>query len=147
MIVSTVPFGTPKAAPFEPTLNVAEPVPPFETVNPFCTASELAPSVLVVAYTARRPPSNWAFVFAPLTEKNCMNSAATSALVLPVRLYGVVGPYRLGNEVANQLASDVEVGPPLKLLINAWPFLLCQKPIVAVSPRTRAESCSSSPKS
>ena len=32
------------------------------------------------------------------------------------------------------MPSFVAVEPPLKLSINAWPFLLCQKPIVAVSP-------------
>src|SRR5207248_1172059 len=33
-----------------------------------------------------------------------------------------------------QLARFVAFGPPLSELISAWPFLLCQNPIVAVSP-------------
>jgi hypothetical protein len=33
--------------------------------------------------------------------------------------------------VANQVDSAVEVVPPLKLLISAWPLSFRQKPIVA----------------
>ncbi len=43
-------------------------------------------------------------------------------------------PNRFGYVVASQFARvrPVEVVP--KLLISAWPFWLCQKPMVAVRP-------------
>ena len=54
--------------------------------------------------------------------------AATCALVLPVRLLcTALAPNRLEKVVANQLDNVVEFGPPLKLLINAWPDRSDQK--------------------
>src|SRR3569833_74243 len=66
-----------------------------------------------------------------------MNKAATVALFLPVRLSaaGAVAPYKHGRVVASQFASVG--GPRGAPLINPWPFLLCQKPIVAASPPPR----------
>ena len=40
---------------------------------------------------------------------------------------------RFGKLVESQEARLVAVGPPFRLLIRACPFLLAQKPIVAVS--------------
>src|SRR5215831_3637252 len=74
--------------------------------------------------------------FMPLAPKSTEKSAATWALVWPVKF--VQGgtdevPNRCGKAKANVLARSVEFGP-LRQVMVAWPFLLFQKPIVAVSP-------------
>src|SRR5262245_11447066 len=68
--------------------------------------------------------------------KNVRNRAATCVFVLFVRLFGLFGPNRYEKLLASQFPRFVAFGPPLSDLISAWPFLFCQYPIVAVSPRT-----------
>src|SRR5258708_1167542 len=55
--------------------------------------------------------------------------AAIWVLVLPARL-----PNMWGKLLASQFPKPAELAKPLKLLITAWPFCLCQKPIVAKLP-------------
>jgi hypothetical protein len=42
------------------------------------------------------------------------------------------------------LPKAVAVDPPFSESINAWPFLLCQNPMVAVSPESRVRCCKQS---
>jgi len=47
---------------------------------------------------------------------------------MPVKLLApALTPYRL-EFVASQVDKAVSLAPLLKLVISAWPFLLCQKP-------------------
>jgi hypothetical protein len=62
-----------------------------------------------------------------------MNSAATLVLVAPIKLFLLEGPYKYGKVAASQLPSVVDEALPLNERITAWPFPLCQNPIVAVS--------------
>src|SRR6516225_1795575 len=77
--------------------------------------------------------STCACTLLPPRLKRVSKYPATWALVMPVRLLAPE-PYRLGKHAANQLPSAVADGPPLKQLISAWPFLLCQKPMPPVRP-------------
>src|SRR5438105_15201140 len=72
----------------------------------------------------------------PVAPNFVSNKAATTELALPVRLSpaGAVAPYRQGKLVASQLPKAGEFDAPLMI---PWPFLLCQKPIVAASPAPR----------
>src|SRR6185369_1241810 len=83
---------------------------------------------------AKTPAITCASVLVPLTSNNCMKRAATWVLVLPFMLLADDAPYSAGKFDAIQLPSAVEFGEPLQAMIRACPFLLCQKPMVAVSP-------------
>src|SRR4051794_40562066 len=125
---------------------MAAPAPVFDRVKPYLVASaRLVVPVfweLVVVKVANADASTWAYAFCPETPKRLRKYLATSAFDRFVRLVPVVEltlkagaflPNRLGRLVARVFARvrPLEVVP--KLLIRAWPFALCQKPMVAVS--------------
>src|SRR4051794_21726435 len=126
---------------------MAAPAPVFDRVKPYFVASArlVAPVFceLVVVKVANAAASTWAYDFWPVTPKMLRKYVATSAFDRFVRLVPVVAltlkagaflPNRLGRLVARVFASERPLEAFPKLVISAWPFALCQKPIVAVSP-------------
>src|SRR3982751_6436937 len=99
-------------------------------MKPYCRAA-VPPRDRGVASTFNAVASTWASSFGDEAWLRFSKNDATRAFVLLVKLLTpALAPYRLGKVAASQFASAVELAP-LKLLISAWPFLFCQKPIPA----------------